>query len=131
MKIVSSSDPQYSRVLRQVCQRSVQHNAKTNQTVKQILQSVERSGDAAVVRYVRKFDGIQMRPKDFPVSRVEIQRAYAEVSKEELQALYEKDFSIERLEHVRDIFLFCCYTGLSYADVRKLTPNNPQTLSAV
>ncbi|MEC4674222.1 MAG: histidinol dehydrogenase [Nitrospirota bacterium] len=87
MKIVSSSDPQYSRVLRQVCQRSVQHNAKTNQTVKQILQSVERSGDAAVVRYVRKFDGIQMRPKDFPVSRVEIQRAYAEVSKEELQAL--------------------------------------------
>src|SRR5690606_32083945 len=31
-----------------------------------------------------------------------------------------REFSIPRLAHVRDIFVFCCYTGLSYADVRKL-----------
>jgi integrase len=27
----------------------------------------------------------------------------------------------ERLEHVRDCFVFCCFTGLAYADVKKLT----------
>jgi site-specific recombinase XerD len=31
-----------------------------------------------------------------------------------------KKITIERLQHVRDIFVFCCYTGLSYADVKKL-----------
>lgn len=30
----------------------------------------------------------------------------------ELELLSKKEFSIERLEQVRDIFLFCCYTNL-------------------
>lgn len=43
---------------------------------------------------------------------------------EELNLLSEKEFSIERLEEVRDIFLFCCYTGYAFVDVEKLTPEN-------
>jgi len=27
---------------------------------------------------------------------------------------------VERLDRVRDVFLFCCFTGLAYADVSKL-----------
>jgi integrase len=42
------------------------------------------------------------------------------LTKAELDSLAKKNFSISRLEQVRDIFLFCCYTGLSYADVKKL-----------
>ncbi|WP_294185573.1 site-specific integrase [uncultured Sphingobacterium sp.] len=38
----------------------------------------------------------------------------------ELRRIEEKEFKIPRLAHVRDIFVFCCYTGLSYADVKKL-----------
>ena len=34
-----------------------------------------------------------------------------------------KKITIERLKQVRDIFVFCCYTGLSYADVQKLKRN--------
>jgi site-specific recombinase XerD len=37
-----------------------------------------------------------------------------------LQAIADKVFSTERLNQVRDIFLFCCFTGLAYADVNKL-----------
>jgi integrase len=40
---------------------------------------------------------------------------------EELQILTNKNISIERFNVVRDIFLFSCYTGLSYSDVEKLT----------
>src|SRR5690606_41357182 len=39
---------------------------------------------------------------------------------DELDRITQKEFSITRLAQVRDIFVFCCYTGLSYADVRKL-----------
>jgi len=38
----------------------------------------------------------------------------------ELETLVNKKFKIERLEQVKDIFIFCCFTGLAYADVKKL-----------
>ncbi|MDR3694789.1 site-specific integrase [Mucilaginibacter sp.] len=43
------------------------------------------------------------------------------LSQLQLNRLMKKDFKIARVAHVRDIFVFCCYTGLSYADVKKLT----------
>jgi len=39
---------------------------------------------------------------------------------EELEAITTKSITIERLIQVRDIFIFCCYTGLCYGDVQKL-----------
>lgn len=42
----------------------------------------------------------------------------------ELNRIVAKKFAIERLEHVKDIFLFSCYTGLSYVDVHKLQRND-------
>jgi integrase len=38
----------------------------------------------------------------------------------ELLLIYSKIFTTERLNYVKDIFLFCCYTGLAYIDVKKL-----------
>jgi site-specific recombinase XerD len=43
---------------------------------------------------------------------------------EELFVLENHQFSIERLEVVRDIFIFQCYTGLAYIDVFQLKPAN-------
>lgn len=37
---------------------------------------------------------------------------------EELEAIAIKKLTIDRLIQVRDIFVFCCYTGLCYADVQ-------------
>ncbi|PTT39479.1 recombinase, partial [Chryseobacterium sp. HMWF028] len=39
----------------------------------------------------------------------------------QLQKIREKDFNSDRLRIVRDIFVFCCYTGLAYIDVKNLT----------
>lgn len=41
---------------------------------------------------------------------------------EELKRIMEKDFSTTRLNTVKDFFLFCCLTGLSYIDVKTLSP---------
>lgn len=38
----------------------------------------------------------------------------------DIQAIYEKDFAIERLRIVRDAFIFCCYTGMSFIDLVEL-----------
>ena len=45
------------------------------------------------------------------------------LTQKELDAITSKKFVVERLTTVRDVFVFCCYTGLSYADVKKLRRN--------
>lgn len=39
---------------------------------------------------------------------------------EELMILYEKEFEIERLSHVRDFYCMGCFTGLRFSDLEKL-----------
>ncbi|MDC6385817.1 site-specific integrase [Flagellimonas taeanensis] len=46
------------------------------------------------------------------------------LTESELNALLEKEFTNKKLERARDVFLFCCFTGLSYADVKKLTEDD-------
>ena len=45
------------------------------------------------------------------------------LTKDEVKCLEEMTFteSQSSLERVRDVFLFCCFTGLRYSDVKKLT----------
>jgi site-specific recombinase XerD len=42
------------------------------------------------------------------------------LNEQELNVLLNKDFKIERLQQVRDVYLFCCFTGLAYVDVKSL-----------
>ncbi len=46
------------------------------------------------------------------------------LTEEEIQTIINKDFKIERVAMVRDIFVFSCFTGLAYIDVKQLTKNN-------
>jgi len=42
------------------------------------------------------------------------------LSEEQIKSLETKEFNNERLNRVRDIFLFSCYTGLAYIDIYQL-----------
>jgi site-specific recombinase XerD len=44
----------------------------------------------------------------------------AYLTEEELNKLINKEFKIERLQQVKDIYLFCCFTGLAFVDVKNL-----------
>ena len=46
------------------------------------------------------------------------------MSTEEIETMMNKKFVSNRLEIVRDIFVFSCFTGLAYIDVKQLTPNH-------
>lgn len=46
------------------------------------------------------------------------------LTQKELKKIRKKRIGIERLAIVRDIFLFACYTGLSYADISKLAKHH-------
>lgn len=54
----------------------------------------------------------------FKMSKEEVVPEF--LNKEEIQAISSKEIKIERLRQVRDVFLFCCFTGLAYVDIKKL-----------
>ncbi|MBC9795429.1 site-specific integrase [Sinomicrobium weinanense] len=43
---------------------------------------------------------------------------------DELMTLYNHDFESKRLEHVRDVYCFGCFTGLRYSDIKQLRTSN-------
>lgn len=91
--------------------------------------SVRKCGHNTTIKYLENFRKVINRcirngwlPKDpfvgFKMTKREVEKQY--LSEDELQRIRDKRFPTERLSQVRDIFLFCCFTGLAYADVKKL-----------
>jgi len=54
----------------------------------------------------------------FEMTRDDVDTIY--LDKEELQRIVSKEIDNERLSRVRDLFVFCCFTGLSFIDVKQL-----------
>lgn len=52
----------------------------------------------------------------------EVVREY--LDENEIETIINKDLHIERLGVVRDIFIFSCFTGLAYIDVKQLSADN-------
>ncbi|WP_428327894.1 site-specific integrase [Mucilaginibacter sp.] len=93
------------------------------------LRSVRKCGNNSAIKYIKNLGKIvriclgngwltvdpylNYKPKQKAVHREVL-------TKEELDRLSKKKFGVERLSTVRDMFVFCCYTGLAYVDVHKL-----------
>lgn len=60
--------------------------------------------------------------KNFKFRHQKVEKEF--LTKAELDKIQNKKFDIERLEIVKDVFVFCCYTGLAYVDVLNLTRDN-------
>jgi len=56
---------------------------------------------------------------NYSIKLKEVNRGF--LTQEELELLESKEISTPRIDAVRDIFVFACYTGLAYAEVAKLS----------
>nr|WP_319399131.1 site-specific integrase [uncultured Carboxylicivirga sp.] len=55
---------------------------------------------------------------NYKISLKKVDRGY--LNDDELKRIMQKSFGSERLERIRDIFIFSCYTGLAYIDIKNL-----------
>ena len=62
---------------------------------------------------------------NYKIRLEKVDRGY--LTQEELNRIMQKKFSIMRLEQVKDIFVFACFTGLAYIDVKNLTEKDIRT----
>jgi len=87
----------------------------TNNGVMKHLERLKKMVNLAV-----KLEWLDKDPfQKFQLKFVKYDRQY--LTERELEHLENTYFNQERLERVKDIFLFSCYTGLSYIDVKELT----------
>ncbi len=79
------------------------------------------------LRYLKRIINIAFRSglisKDpflhLPLRTKKIDKVF--LTKVELHSIQIKKFDLHRLNEVRDMFLFCCYTGLAYIDAKNLS----------
>lgn len=62
---------------------------------------------------------------NYKIRLKKVDRGY--LTQEEVEAIMAKQFPTKRLEQVRDIFVFSCFCGLAYIDVKKLRKDNIRT----
>jgi len=97
------------------------------------LRSVRKCANNTAVKYIKNFKKIMRLcmangwlSKDpflgYKAKIKEVERPY--LTRKEIQSVYDKEFASDRLNQVRDIFLFSCYTGLAYVDVVKLSKSH-------
>lgn len=93
------------------------------------LRSVKNCSNNTSVKYVRNFrkiikiclnnDWLEKNPfSKYEGKVIEVDKEF--LTEEEIQKIYTKKFINTRLELVKDIFIFCCFTGLAYIDVQQL-----------
>ena len=84
-------------------------------TINKSIQRVQKIVKLAVAEGFLKKDPFMLyRPK-----RVELKVIF--LTDEELKTLENYTFSQLRLQQVKDLFIFCCYTGLAYQEMSALT----------
>lgn len=76
-----------------------------------------------IVHFAIEQDWLEVDPfRKFKTDIKEVKREY--LTEVELSKIESKEFKVNRLELVRDIFVFACYTGLAYIDIANLTKSN-------
>ena len=97
------------------------------------LRSVRKCNNNTAVKYIKNFHKIineciansWLNKDPFVNYKAKVKEVIREyLSEEEIEAMINKEFVSERLELVRDIFVFSCFTGLAYIDVKQLTQNH-------
>lgn len=97
------------------------------------LRSERKCANNTAVKYIKNFHKIinqclangWLKKDPFANYKSKVKEVAREfLSEKEIESLLNKEFVSERLELVRDIFVFSCFTGLAYIDVKQLTQNN-------
>jgi len=91
-----------------------EHNCNHNSTMK-YLKNFKK-----IIRIAIANEWLQKDPfMNVKMTYEEVDRGFLE--QHELEKIMNKEFEIERLSNVRDILVFCCFTGLAFSDVKTLS----------
>jgi len=85
--IVKTTDAGFGKRLDRILQRRGEIEGDVEARVAEIIETVRRHGDKALVRYAKAFDGITLKRSEIEVSAEEMERASETVSRQDLRWL--------------------------------------------
>jgi hypothetical protein len=97
------------------------------------LKTLRKCAHNTTVKYLKNFNKIirlalaneWMKSDPFSKIKYKLDKVDKEyLTDEELQLLMDKHLSIGRQEQIKDVFLFCCFTGLAFSDIKSLAPDD-------
>ena len=97
------------------------------------LRSERKCANNTAVKYIKNFHKIinqclsngWLNKDPFSNYKAKVKEVVRDfLSEAEIEQMINKEFVSDRLEIVRDIFVFSCFTGLAYIDVKQLTLDN-------
>jgi site-specific recombinase XerD len=65
-----------------------------------------------------------IRAMPFKLKMTKDQLQYTPLSVEELRIIRQQEFDVPRMGQIRDVFIFACYSGLAFTDLKNLTRND-------
>ena len=103
MKIIRSQDREFKNFSSLLLDRSRQKSAEVEKKVREIIDKVKRSGDKALMKFSRDFDGVSFNPAEFRVREEEFllaEKAVPEQVKRDMKAAMEriKKFQLKSLK---------------------------------
>jgi len=107
-------DVDHTSIVRYETYLRTERNCNNNTTVKYI------KNFGKIIREAINKDWIKTNPfRNIKLKIEEVDKPF--LNKIELNAIIDKKLDLIRIAQVRDIFAFCCFTGLAFVDVKSLT----------
>ncbi|MFH2011280.1 MAG: histidinol dehydrogenase [Pseudomonadota bacterium] len=95
MKILSTRDADFLTNMEQVLKRGEPFSATLEEIVKTILKDVQDKGDKALIDYAEKYDKSRLTPSTLKVCEGDIEEAYNNAKKSDIEVL---EFAADRIE---------------------------------
>jgi histidinol dehydrogenase len=95
MRILNSQQPDFNQLLEESLKPTAEVSAEAAQTVEQILKRVKREGNRALIELELELDGVSLSAQGLKVTPREIEQAYEQVNKKQVEHLREAARRIE------------------------------------
>jgi histidinol dehydrogenase len=95
-------------------------DSKENEQLRKIVQDVMKRGDEAVAEYTKRFDGVDLRPEEFPISEEDLEKAHKNIDRKLLVSIRQAIENVRKYQ--TEIFIGDknIHPGIKYTPIKRV-----------
>jgi len=122
--LFSTSQPDFKKRLVElrvkVCEAATFNpRSEEGKKVAEIIEEVCKNQDKALAKYTRDFDGVDLAPEQFRVSKPDLEKAHAEISKQLLRSIHQAIENVRKYQSEIFVGNFK-HPGIKYTPIRRV-----------
>ncbi len=126
--LISSSRPDFSEQIKGLHRKLLQEarfggfdeeSEVNRRKVLEIVREVDKNPDKAVARFTKKYDGVELKPEQFKVSKEDLKKAHSEIDKGLLKSVRQAIENVRRYQ--TEIFIGNFkHPGIKYTSIKRV-----------